>query len=93
MKKTLTMICAALMLSAPLASFAQPGPPDRHDGGPGHPGNPPHAQPQGRHDNGRGPAYRDPNFHPQKGMPVPHQQWRRGHVVDPHYRGESPLVS
>ncbi|MBK4993044.1 integral membrane-like protein [Pseudomonas sp. S37] len=67
MKKTLTVICAALMLSAPLASFAQPGPPDRHDGGPSHQGNPPHGQPQqqGRHDNGRGPAYRDPNFRPQ----------------------------
>ncbi len=36
MKKTLTVICAALMLSTPLASFAQPGPPDRHDGGPSH---------------------------------------------------------
>ncbi|HYQ52341.1 MAG TPA: lipoprotein, partial [Pseudomonas sp.] len=27
MKKTLSVLCATLMLSAPLASFAQPGPP------------------------------------------------------------------
>ena len=95
MKKTLTVICAALMFSAPLASFAQPGLPDRHDGGPSHQGNSPHGQPQqqGRHDNGRGPAYRDPNFRPQQGMPVPHQQWQRGHAVDPHYRGDRYWVT
>ncbi|GLO00419.1 hypothetical protein IAE39_001217 [Pseudomonas sp. S37] len=26
-------------------------------------------------------------------MPVPHQQWQRGHAVDPHYRGDRYWVT
>ena len=100
MKKTLTVLCAALMFSAPLASFAQPGPPQGHDYGPSHQGNTPHGngqhgkQPQGRPGNGHAPApYQNPNFRPQPGMPIPHQQWQRGHAVDPHYRGDRYWVT
>ncbi|GAB1614367.1 RcnB family protein [Pseudomonas sp. NGC7] len=100
MKKTLTVLCAALMFSAPLASFAQPGPPPGHGNGPSHQGNTPHGngqhgkQPQGRPGNGHAPApYQNPNFRPQPGMPIPHQQWQRGHAVDPHYRGDRYWVT
>lgn len=91
MKKTLKVICAALMISAPLASFAQPGPPQG-----GQPGRPHQAQhpghqqaPKPGHDHG----YRDPSYRPQPGMPVPHTQWKRGHVVDRGYRGDRYWVT
>lgn len=101
MKRTLTVLCAAMMLSAPLASFAQPGQPQGHDGGPSHQGQggrpqgqqQGHPQHQGKPDNGRAQSYRNPNFRPQPGMPVPHQQWQRGHVVDPHYRADRYWVT
>ena len=67
MKKTLSVLCATLMLSAPLASFAQPGPPQGHDGGPSHQdqGRPHkgqqqgHPQPQGKPGNGHAQGYRN----------------------------------
>lgn len=100
MKKTLTVLCAALMFSVPLASFAQPGPTQGHDNGPAHQGNPQHGGPQhgkqpqqGRPGNGHAPAYKNPNYRPQAGMPVPHQQWQRGHAVDPRYRGDRYWVT
>ncbi|KEY86395.1 hypothetical protein D3C76_741380 [compost metagenome] len=100
MKKTLTVLCAALMFSVPLASFAQPGPPPGHDNGPAHQGNPQHGGPQhgkqpqqGRPGNGHAPAYKNPNYRPQAGMPVPHQQWQRGHAVAPRYRGDRYWVT
>jgi Ni/Co efflux regulator RcnB len=94
MKRPLTLLCTVLVLGTPLASFAQPGPPDRNEGGPSH---------QVRHDQGhgkdqgrgkdQGQPYRNPQFKPQPGMPVPHQEWRRGHVVDPHYRADRYWVT
>jgi len=101
MKKTLSVLCATLMLSAPLASFAQPGPPQGHDGGPSHQDQgrqykgqqQGHAQPQGKPGNGHAQGYRNPNYRPQPGMPIPHQQWQRGHVVDPHYRDDRYWVT
>ncbi|MDZ3994515.1 RcnB family protein [Pseudomonas sp. Teo4] len=99
MKKTLTVLCAALMLGAPLATFAQPGPPQGHDGGPSHDGRPQqgqyqgHPQQQGRPGNSHSQSYRNPNFRPQPGMPVPHQQWKRGHAVEPMYRGDRYWVT
>jgi len=101
MKKTLSVLCATLMLSAPLASFAQPGPPQGHDGGPSHQdqGRPHkgqqqgHPQPQGKPGNAHAQGYRNPNYRPQPGMPIPHQQWQRGHVVDPHYRDDRYWVT
>jgi Ni/Co efflux regulator RcnB len=96
MKKTLTVLCAALVLSTPLASFAQPGP-DRYDDGhgPSHQGYEPHGQPErhDHHDNGRYPAYHNPNFRPEAGMPMPHQQWHRGYVVEPRYRADRYWVT
>lgn len=114
MKKHLTTLCTLLMLGAPLASFAQPGPgPDGRDGGrpggqqqgpqggpqqPGsQPGQPSRGQPQPQgdaHPRGGGqPAYRDDGFRPQAGMPVPHQQWQRGRVVEPQYREDRYWVT
>ncbi|WP_459205266.1 RcnB family protein [Pseudomonas sp. MLB6B] len=109
MKKNLTALCAVLMLGMPLASFAQPGGgpeggPGDHRGGPqqgraqppgpqpGHPqAHPDRAQPHP----GRGghPAYRDANFRPQAGLPIPHQEWRRGHVVEPRFRDDRYWVT
>ncbi|MGZ7460035.1 RcnB family protein [Pseudomonas sp. Ma2-10] len=99
MKKTLSVICAALMLSAPLASFAQTvTPQDDQQKHPqqGQQKNQPQQshqknQPQqGNQHKASGPgnnkAYRDPSFRPQPGMPVPHSQWKRGHVVAKGYR-------
>lgn len=105
MKKSITLLCAALMLSAPLASFAQPGQGDNRDHGPSHQGQlqhsqpqhnqPQHAQPQkqARPGNNRTPAYHNPNFRPQAGMPIPHEQWKRGHVVDQRYRSDRYWVT
>ena len=83
MKKTLTVLCAALVLSTPLASFAQPGP-DHHDDGPPHQGNPHPGQPQrfDHHDNGRRPAYPNPNFRPEA-----------GYVIEPRYRADRYWVT
>ncbi|MBK4998373.1 RcnB family protein [Pseudomonas sp. S31] len=119
MKKTLTVICAALMISAPLASFAQPGP-SQGGGQQGRPqqgqqqNHPQQGQQQNRPQQGQqqnrpqqgqhqssqqhtkpsnNQGYRDPGFHPQPGMPVPHSQWKRGHVVDPGYRGDRYWVT
>lgn len=104
MKKTVALLCAALMLGSPLASFAQPGPGPDH--GPNRPDNRPqqHQQyqqqkgSQGGHYQGRtGHAdpryYRDPHFRPQAGMPVPHREWRRGVVVQPVYRSDRYWVT
>lgn len=90
MKKTLSVLCAALMFSAPLASFAQPGPPQGHNGDRSPQG---HPQQHGKPGKGQAHSYRNPNFHPQPGMPIPHQQWKRGHVVDPHYRNDRYWVT
>jgi len=107
MKKSVALICAVLMLGGPLASFAQPGP--GPDNGPNRQDNrvpPPHQQPQ--HQPQRGPqggysrqapghdnahAYRNPDYRPQAGMPVPHRDWRRGVVVEPNYRGDRYWVT
>ncbi|WP_298188605.1 RcnB family protein [uncultured Pseudomonas sp.] len=84
MKKTLSVICAALMFSAPLASFAHPGTPQDH-------------QHQSNQQKYNGPdkkqSYRDPGFRPQPGMPVPHSQWKRGHVVAKTYRADRYWVT
>ncbi|WP_312935913.1 RcnB family protein [Pseudomonas sp.] len=61
------------------------------------PGQSPQQRPQqpgnaNRHGGGQ-PAYRDPGFRPQAGMPVPHQQWQRGHVVEPQYRDDRYWVT
>lgn len=136
MKKTLTVICAALMISAPLASFAQPGPSQGGQQGrpqqgqqqnrpqqgqqqnrpqqgqqqnrpqqgqqpnrpqQGQPQNrPQHGQHQGNQQHnrpGNNQGYRDPSYRPQPGMPVPHSQWKRGHVVDQRYRGDGYWVT
>lgn len=105
MKKTLSVICAALILSAPLASVAQPGPPQGGQQGQqqnrpqqGQPQNrPQQGQHQGNQQQYKGPGnnqgYRDPGFRPQPGMPVPHSQWKRGHVVDQGYRGDRYWVT
>ncbi|MFS0826661.1 RcnB family protein [Pseudomonas phoenicis] len=47
----------------------------------------------GRNDHGGHPAYRDANFRPQAGMPVPHQQWQRGRIVEPQYRDDRYWVT
>lgn len=60
------------------------GQPDRAQRQPGH---------VGRADNAGHPAYRDANFRPQAGMPIPHQQWQRGHVVEPRYRDDRYWVT
>lgn len=109
MKKTLTVICAALMISAPLASFAQPGPSQGDQQG-----RPQHGQQQNRPQQGQqqkhpqqsqkqgnqqhskpgnNQGYRDSSYRPQPGMPVPHSQWKRGHVVDKGYRGDRYWVT
>lgn len=108
MKKTLATLCAALMIGAPLASFAQPGPDHGPGGGwpqQGPPQQQGHPQQQGRpHEQGRpqsharpgyghSQAYRNPGYRPQPGMPVPHQQWHRGRVVEPMYRGDRYWVT
>ena len=43
--------------------------------------------------NGGHKAYHDSNFRPQPGMPVPHQQWQRGRVVEPMYRSDRYWVT
>lgn len=66
---------------------------------PGHAQQGPQGQPNrgqqapGRGGNGGHPAYRDANFRPQAGMPVPHQQWQRGRVVEPQYRDDRYWVT
>lgn len=106
MKKSVALLCAALMLGSPLASFAQPGP--GPDSGPGRqdnhgpqqqhsrPQNPSQRAPQGNHGE-VGPnnahAYRNPNYRPQAGMPIPHRDWRRGVIVEPAYRGDRYWVT
>lgn len=51
-------------------------------------------RPQGNKGNGGGrPAYHDSNFRPQAGMPVPHEQWQRGRVVEPMYRSDRYWVT
>ena len=109
MKKSVALLCAALMLSSPLASFAQPGPgpdhgPDRQDNRgpqPAHPSSE-HQPPRGPQGDYRqqahpgrydAPAYRNPNFRPQAGMPVPHRDWRRGVIVEPVYRSDRYWVT
>lgn len=108
MKKSVALLCAALTLGSPLASFAQPGPgpdngPNRQDNrGPqqqhSQPKHQPQRAPQGGHDQARpGPnsvdTYRNPDFRPQPGMPVPHRDWRRGVIVEPAYRGDRYWVT
>lgn len=110
MKKSVALLCAALMLGSPLASFAQPGPgpdngPNRQDNrGPQQqqrqqPQQQPQRAPQGGHNQQARPgqnnahAYRNPNYRPQAGMPVPHRDWRRGVVVEPNYRGDRYWVT
>lgn len=110
MNKTLTVLCAALVLSAPLAGFAQSGPPQGNDGGPSNQGRAQQGQQQGKQQgqqqgqqqgkqqgspqqqgnsgNNHSQSYRNPGFRPQAGMPVPHQQWQRGRVVEPNYRSD-----
>lgn len=68
---------------------------------PGHAQRGPQGQPDrtpepghaGRASKGGHPAYRDANFHPQAGMPIPHQQWQRGRVVEPQYRDDRYWVT
>ncbi len=112
MKKSVALLCAALMLGSPLASFAQPGPgpdngPNRQDNrGPQQqqqqrqqPQQQPQRTSQGGHNQQARPgqnnahAYRNPDYHPQAGMPVPHRDWRRGVVVEPNYRGDRYWVT
>ncbi|MCP1622845.1 RcnB family protein [Pseudomonas nitroreducens] len=118
MKKSVALLCAALVLGSPLASFAQPGPgPDYSQGnGPNNgqnrqdnhgpqqqqrqqPQQQPQRAPQGHYDQhahsgqSNAHAYRNPDFHPQAGMPVPHRDWRRGVVVEPNYRGDRYWVT
>ncbi|KAF1054384.1 MAG: hypothetical protein GAK43_00901 [Stenotrophomonas maltophilia] len=117
MKKLVALFCAALMLSAPLASFAQPGPDNgpgnqqgqngrpgnsgpgqnarpNNNGGPGQNGRPQQGgQHSQRPQQGHSQAYRNPGYRPQAGMPVPHQQWHRGGVVQPIYRGDRYWVT
>lgn len=106
MNKSVALICAALMLGSPLASFAQPGPgpdngPNRQDNrGPQQQHYPqPQRPPQGGHKQQNHPeqyeahAYRNPSYRPQAGMPVPHRDWRRGVVVEPVYRGDRYWVT
>ena len=110
MKKSVALLCAALMLGSPLASFAQPGPgpdngPNRQDNrGPQQqqrqqPQQQPQRAPQGGHNQQARPgqnnahAYRNPDYRPQAGMPVPHRDWRRGVVVEPNYRGDRYWVT
>lgn len=104
MRKSVALLCAALMLGSPLASFAQPGPgpdnvPGRQDNRGPQPQNPPQQVPQGgRYDPaGPGPGnahpYRSPDHRPQAGMPVPHRDWRRGVIVEPAYRGDRYWVT
>ncbi|MDH1012104.1 RcnB family protein [Pseudomonas nicosulfuronedens] len=123
MKKSVALICAALMLGSPLASFAQPG--GGPDNGPNRPDNrqpqqqqqrppqqqqqhpgqqqqyqqrPQQQQPHGNYNQGRNGHsdpryYKNPNYRPQAGMPVPHRDWRRGVVVEPNYRGDRYWVT
>lgn len=104
MRKSVALLCAALMLGSPLASFAQPGPgpdnvPGRQDNRGPQPQHPPQQVPQGgRYDPaGPGPGsahpYRSPDYRPQAGMPVPHRDWRRGVIVEPAYRGDRYWVT
>jgi Ni/Co efflux regulator RcnB len=110
MKKSVALLCAALMLGSPLASFAQPGPgpdngPNRQDNrGPQQqqrqqPQQQPQRASQGGHNQQARPgqnnahAYRNPDYRPQAGMPVPHRDWRRGVVVEPNYRGDRYWVT
>lgn len=111
MKKTVALLCAALMLGSPLASFAQPGRgPDngqkRPDNYPPQQQHRPEAQPhqprrvpQGEHRQQARPyhadphSYRNPNYRPQAGMPVPHRDWHRGAAVQPVYRGDRYWVT
>lgn len=48
---------------------------------------------KGNNGNGGHKAYHDSNFRPQAGMPVPHQQWQRGRVVEPMYRSDRYWVT
>ncbi|MFR0688608.1 RcnB family protein [Enterobacterales bacterium AE_CKDN230030158-1A_HGKHYDSX7] len=48
---------------------------------PGHNG---HADPR---------YYKNPDYRPQAGMPVPHRDWRRGVAVQPAYRGDRYWVT
>jgi Ni/Co efflux regulator RcnB len=108
MKKSVALLCAALTLGSPLASFAQPGP--GPDSGGYHQDNrgpqqqqqrqqpqPQHYQQSGQQQFHQGHAdpryYRDPHFRPQAGMPVPHRDWRRGVMVEPAYRGDRYWVT
>ncbi|MBD9675500.1 RcnB family protein [Pseudomonas sp. PDM18] len=108
MKKSVALLCAALMLGSPLASFAQPGPgpdngPNRHENR--RPQQPQYQQHQSQHapqssynqqartGQNNTHAYRNPDFRPQPGMPVPHRDWRRGVVVEPNYRGDRYWVT
>ncbi|MDG9853075.1 RcnB family protein [Pseudomonas nitroreducens] len=55
-------------------------------------------QPHGNYNQGRnGHAdpryYRNPDYRPQAGMPVPHRDWRRGVIVEPNYRGDRYWVT
>jgi len=111
MKKPVTLLCVALMLGSPLASFAQPGPgpdngpnygPSRQDNrGPQHEQLPHQSQrslqggynQQARPGQNNAHAYRNPDFRPQPGMPVPHRDWHRGAVVEPNYRGDRYWVT
>lgn len=106
MKKSVALLCAALMLGSPLASFAQPGP--GPDNGPNWQDNrgpqqqqrqqPPRGPQgnypaQGRHGEHYDHGYRNPDYRPQPGLPVPHRDWRRGVVVEPAYRGDRYWVT
>ncbi|WP_447751822.1 RcnB family protein [Pseudomonas nicosulfuronedens] len=104
MKKAAALLSAALLLGSPLASFAQPSP----DNGPNRQDHrapqqqqmqqPQHA-PQGEqnHQAHSGQynthTYRNPEYHPQAGMPVPHRDWHRGVVVQPNYRSDRYWVT
>ncbi|MFV3368413.1 RcnB family protein [Pseudomonas sp. NY15435] len=117
MKKSVALLCAALMLGSPLASFAQPGggpdngqnrpdnrPPQQQQQRPHQPQqqrptpSPQYQQPHDHYNQGRnGHAdpryYKNPNYRPQAGMPVPHREWRHGVVVAPAYRGDRYWVT
>ncbi|MDF3935862.1 RcnB family protein [Pseudomonas citronellolis] len=102
MKKTVAALCAALMIGAPLASFAQPGPGQGQGPGGQQQGRPyeqsrpqqqGRPQSQARPGHGHSQGYRNPGYRPQPGMPVPHQQWQRGRVVEQAYRGDRYWVT
>ena len=103
MKKSVALFCAALMLGSPLAGFAQPGPdPDNGPNRQDYRG-PQQYQPQRAPQGGYNPqphpgqnnphAYRNSDYRPQAGMPVPHRDWRRGVIVEPAYRSDRYWVT